>query len=168
MPSPAASEEQPTAAAAVLSVLKTSSWLLAEVAPVFSEHGITATRFDMLDALSRCLSGARPAELRAMLHLPAQTITGVLDQLETAGLVRRSRHPSDRRSTLVALTPAGRTAIDQICPDLIEVEEDCLTGLTPGEQRQLMSLLSKIQNRISQRRAAPGDDLRRAAGRAGA
>ena len=36
-----------------------------------------------------------------MLHLPAQTITGVLDQMEAAGLIKRSPHPSDPRSTLV-------------------------------------------------------------------
>jgi DNA-binding MarR family transcriptional regulator len=139
----------------VLSVLKTSSWLLAELAPVFTGHGITATRFDALDALSRFPAGARPAELRDMLHLPAQTITGVLDQLQAAGLARRSPHPRDRRSTLVELTPAGRAAVDQICPDLIAIEEDCLAGLSPAEQRQLITLLTKVQDRITLRRAGP-------------
>ena len=141
-------------ATAVLSILKTSSWLLAEVTPVFTGHGITATRFDALEALSRFPAGARPAELRDLLHLPAQTITGVLDQLQAAGLARRSPHPRDRRSTLVELTAAGRTALDQICPDLIKIEEDCLAGLSPTDQHQLTSLLTKIQDRITQRRAA--------------
>lgn len=146
--------DQPHATAAVLAIFKTSSWLLSEVNPVFGEYGITATRFDALEALSRCSAGARPAELRDMLHLPAQTITGVLDQLQAAGLVRRSPHPSDRRSTMVELTEAGRAAIDRICPPLIDIEEDCMSGLSPAEQRQLTDLLAKVQTRISQRRAA--------------
>jgi DNA-binding MarR family transcriptional regulator len=50
-----------------------------------------------------------------MLHLPAQTITSVLDRLQAAGLVSRSAHPSDRRSTIAELTPAGGQAIYQIC-----------------------------------------------------
>jgi DNA-binding MarR family transcriptional regulator len=137
----------------VLSVLKTSSWLLAELAPVFTRYGITATRFDILDALSRCPGGARPGDLRDLLHLPAQTITGVLDQLQAAGLVRRCPNPGDRRSTLVELTPEGHAAIDKICPDLITIEEDCLDGLSAEELRQLDGLLAKIQDRISRRRS---------------
>jgi DNA-binding MarR family transcriptional regulator len=145
------------AAAAVLAVFKTSSWLLHEVSPVFAGHGITATRFDALDALSRHGGTARPAELRDTLHLPAQTITSVLDQLQAAGLVSRSPHPSDRRSTIAELTPAGRQAIDRICPPLAGIEEDCMSTLSPPEQDQLIALLTKIQDRIAQRRrtAAP-------------
>jgi DNA-binding MarR family transcriptional regulator len=140
------------ATAAVLAIFKTSSWLLSEVSPVFAAHAITATRFDVLEALSRRGGAARPAELRDLLHLPAQTVTGVLDQLQAAGLVRRSPHPSDRRSTVAALTPAGRQAIDRICPPLIDIEQDCMSLLTPAEQDQLICLLTKIQDQIAQRR----------------
>jgi DNA-binding MarR family transcriptional regulator len=142
------------ATAAALAVVKTSSWLLHEVSPVFAEHGITATRFDALEALSRRGGTARPAELRDALHLPAQTITSVLDQLQAAGLVKRSPHPSDRRSTIAELTPAGRQAIDRICPPLTDIENDCMSALSQAEQDQLIKLLSKIQERIAQRRGA--------------
>jgi hypothetical protein len=92
---------------------------------VFSAQGISATRFDAL-VIARCGTGVRPAELRDRLHLPAQTVTGVLDQLEAAGLVRRpapgrpAEHPGvgDRRR-------AG--ALDRICPPLTEIE-DCWPG----------------------------------------
>lgn len=137
---------------AVLAIFKTSSWLLHEVNPVFAGHGITATRFDTLDALSRHGGTARPAELRDTLHLSAQTITSVLDQLQAAGLVSRSPHPSDRRSTIAELTPAGRQTIDQICPPLIDIENDCMSTLSQAEQHQLIALLTKIQERIAQRR----------------
>src|ERR1700752_2495037 len=111
---PAPASQRATAAA--LAVFKTSSWLRREVSPVFAEHSITATRFDALEALSRQGGTARPAELRDTLHPPAQTITSVLDQLQAAGLVSRSPHPSDRRSTIAELTAVGRQVIDQICP----------------------------------------------------
>lgn len=140
------------AATAVLAVLKTGSWLLHEVSPVFAEHGITATRFDALEALARHGGTARPAELRDTLHLPAQTITSVLDQLQAAGLVKRSPHLSDRRSTIAELTPAGRETVDRVCPPLIDIEKDCMSALSPTEQDQLISLLTKIQERIAQRR----------------
>jgi DNA-binding MarR family transcriptional regulator len=149
-PDPASASQR--AATAVLAVLKTSSWLLHEVSPVFAEHGITATRFDALEALSRHGGAARPAELRDTLHLPAQTITSVLDQLQAAGLVSRSPHPSDRRSTIAELTPAGRQTVERVCPPLTDIEEDCMSALSQAEQDQLISLLTKIQARIAQRR----------------
>jgi DNA-binding MarR family transcriptional regulator len=90
--------------------------------------------------------------LRDTLYLPAQTITSVLDQLQAAGLVSRSPHPSDRRSTIAELTSAGRQTIDRICPPLIDIEADCMSALSQAEQDQLISLLTKIQERIAQRR----------------
>ena len=99
----------------------------------------------------RC-AGGRPAELRDTLHLPARTITSVLDQLQAAGLVSRSPHPSDRSSTIAELTSAGRQTIDRICPPLIDIEADCMSALSQAEQDQLIGLLTKIQERIAQRR----------------
>ena len=87
-----------------------------------------------------------------MLHLPAQTITSVLDQLQAAGLVKRSPHPRDRRSTVAEITPAGRETIDRICPPLINIEEDCMSALSRAEQDQLIGLLARIRERIAQRR----------------
>jgi DNA-binding MarR family transcriptional regulator len=155
MPAASLSARQ-RATVTVLAIIKTSSWLLQELGPVFAGHGITATRFDALEALSRRGGAARPAELRNMLHLPAQTITSVLDQLQAAGLVTRSPHPSDRRSTLAELTPAGRQALDSICPPLIDVEQDCMSCLSQAEQDQLIGLLAKIQEHMAHRRRTAG------------
>jgi DNA-binding MarR family transcriptional regulator len=141
------------ATAAALAILKMSSWLLDELQPVFLDHGITATRFDTLDALSRTGTGTRPAELRDILHLPAQTLTGVVDQLEGVGLVRRVPNPADRRSILVELTERGQATIERVCPPLIDVEEDCLATLSPAERRLLVDLLAKIETRILERRS---------------
>jgi DNA-binding MarR family transcriptional regulator len=142
-----------SATGAVLAVLRTSSRLLEELEPVFAAHGTTASRFDVLDALSKCGGRGRPAELREALHLPAQTVTGVIDQLEGGGLVRRLPNPIDRRSVLVEITSAGRAAVDRICRPLIEVEEDCMAGLSQTERRRLAELLAKVEARITHRRA---------------
>ena len=120
---------------------------------MFAEHNTTASRFDTLEALSRKGGRARPGELRDMLHLPGQTLTGMIDQLEIAGLVRRSPNPADRRSTIVELTDTGRATVDRICPPLIDIEEDCMAALTSAEQREIVALLAKVDSRITQRRS---------------
>jgi MarR family transcriptional regulator, organic hydroperoxide resistance regulator len=54
--------------------------------------------------------GRAPAELLRAFGIQPSTLTGVLDRLETRGLVGRTPHPGDRRSYLLTLTPAGKRA----------------------------------------------------------
>jgi MarR family transcriptional regulator, organic hydroperoxide resistance regulator len=54
--------------------------------------------------------GQAPADLLRAFGIQPSTLTGVLDRLETHRLIRRSRHPTDRRSVLLVLTPAGQRA----------------------------------------------------------
>jgi len=54
--------------------------------------------------------GQSPADLLRAFGIQPSTLTGVLDRLEARRLIRRSRHPNDRRSLLLVLTPAGRRA----------------------------------------------------------
>ncbi len=53
--------------------------------------------------------GARKLSYLSRYHMVHQTtITLIVDQLEKRGLARRQPHPTDRRVSLAALTPAGR------------------------------------------------------------
>lgn len=54
--------------------------------------------------------GQSPADLLRAFGIQPSTLTGVLDRLETRRLIRRRRHPNDRRSVLLVLTPAGQRA----------------------------------------------------------
>jgi MarR family transcriptional regulator, organic hydroperoxide resistance regulator len=54
--------------------------------------------------------GQAPADLLRAFGIQPSTLTGVLDRVETRRLIRRSRHPTDRRSVLLVLTPAGQRA----------------------------------------------------------
>jgi MarR family transcriptional regulator, organic hydroperoxide resistance regulator len=54
--------------------------------------------------------GRTPAELLQAFGIQPSTLTGVLDRLESRGLIGRSRHPTDRRSYVLTLTPSGKRA----------------------------------------------------------
>jgi DNA-binding MarR family transcriptional regulator len=49
-----------------------------------------------------------PSELAARERIQRPTVTRLVAGLEEDGLVQRTRDPQDRRSSLVALSPAGR------------------------------------------------------------
>jgi DNA-binding MarR family transcriptional regulator len=49
-----------------------------------------------------------PSELAVRERIQRPTVTRLIARLEEDGLVQRTRDPQDRRSSLVALAPAGR------------------------------------------------------------
>jgi DNA-binding MarR family transcriptional regulator len=49
-----------------------------------------------------------PSELAVRERIQRPTVTRIVARLEERGLVQRTRDPQDGRSSLVALTPAGR------------------------------------------------------------
>jgi DNA-binding MarR family transcriptional regulator len=49
-----------------------------------------------------------PSELAVRERIQRPTVTRLIARLEEDGLVQRTRDPQDRRSSLVALSPAGR------------------------------------------------------------
>lgn len=75
-----------------------------------SESELHALRHLMKDDLG-------PADLARLLGVTAAAATGIVDRLEAHGHVERRPHPSDRRRTMVDLTPSGRTqAIGLLAP----------------------------------------------------
>lgn len=99
---------------------------------VLSEHvaelGLTPAEINTLANLS----DGRPRTVSALGRLvgaPPTTVTSVLDRLEGRGHVTRDRHPSDRRSVVVALTPAGREAAKTIRQAVSRLERRALAGL---------------------------------------
>jgi DNA-binding MarR family transcriptional regulator len=68
----------------------------------------TLPRFDYLAQLDRHPDGLRMNVLSRYLMVTGGNVTGLTDQLEKEGLVRREADPDDRRSFRVLLTDAGR------------------------------------------------------------
>ncbi len=97
-----------------------------------------------------------PVSQRAIsdhLGLDASDVVGVLDILETAGMVERRRDPDDRRRHAVVLTEAGEQASRRLVVLRSQVEARVLAGLEPEERRQLADLL----NRALRGHPAPAD-----------
>ncbi|RLV10482.1 MarR family transcriptional regulator [Streptomyces griseocarneus] len=57
-------------------------------------------------------SPARVSDLAARRHLAASTVSGLIGQMMTAGLVARTTDPDDRRASAVTLTDGGRAQLD--------------------------------------------------------
>jgi DNA-binding MarR family transcriptional regulator len=86
-----------------------------------------------------------PSALARSVGSRPTTMTGVLDRLESRGLIVRRAHPTDRRAVEIALTADGRTAATAVRRAYRQVERTALAGLdaaTLGAARQVLDALA--------------------------
>jgi DNA-binding MarR family transcriptional regulator len=112
----------------------------------YARYGISRGEFDVLAALRRSEAPHTlpPRRLSATLMLTTGGMTGRLDKLERAGLLRRSPDPHDRRGLQVTLTDEGLRLIDEAVGAGLAVQTAALSALDSGQAAQLADLLRPL------------------------
>jgi MarR family transcriptional regulator, multiple antibiotic resistance protein MarR len=85
-----------------------------------AQHGLTAGQFEFLRAIGDD-DGCRVGDLAAGFAITTGAASKNVDRLEAAGWIRRAPHPSNRRSSVLVLTDAGRAVLDAAGPTFDEV-----------------------------------------------
>ncbi|MET9683051.1 MarR family winged helix-turn-helix transcriptional regulator [Streptomyces coeruleorubidus] len=112
----------------------------------YARFGIGRGEFDVLATLRRAGEPytLSPRQLSATLMLTTGGMTGRLDKLERAGLLRRSPDPHDRRGLKVTLTEKGLELIDEAVGAGLAVQTEALSGLDAEQAGQLAELLREL------------------------
>lgn len=107
-----------------------------------SIHGISYSEYLVLYHLSTGPAVGRPRiELARAVGLSASGVTRLLTPMEKMGLVRKEGHPRDARMSLVVLTEAGRTILDDTTVTVEHVASDMLDSLPKAYQEALSRLV---------------------------
>jgi DNA-binding MarR family transcriptional regulator len=115
-----------------------------------SGGGLTYARLRLLEAL-HCGGPAIMRELGVQLGVSPRNMTAIVDGLEEARLVVRRPHPTDRRATLVELSPAGATEAEQALAPRLDAMAELFEVLSPEEQQQFFAALSRLVQVIDTR-----------------
>ena len=102
-----------------------------------AEHGLSPQQAKALLALDEALPMRRVAE---RVGVEPSNITGIVDRLQTRGLVERQADPTDRRIKLIATTDAGNSIAAELRGHL-RFASDPLVALTESQRRNLRDLL---------------------------
>ena len=86
-----------------------------------------------------------PTDIAERATITSGSVTSMLDTLEKRGFITRIPHPTDRRRLLVALTDAGRDAVDTFLPGVYQLQKDLMAPLSRAERQQLLALVAKVQ-----------------------
>jgi DNA-binding MarR family transcriptional regulator len=85
-------------------------------------------------------SGTQQA-LAATLQVDRTNLVGLLNELETGGLVTRRRSTDDRRRHIVEITDDGARRLAEVEVALAAAEDDLLSALDPEQRETLYRLL---------------------------
>lgn len=111
--------------------------------------GLSEGRFQILVRLKHQPSGRfTMGELAEILDVTPRTVTGLVDNLERAGLVKRVDDPNDRRSVYTELTDQGRERIETLWRETAGVQVALTQGLTRAELIQLRHLCLRLLQAI--------------------
>lgn len=130
---------------AVTSVMRAHQILLARVEAALRPYDLSFSRYELLRLLAFSRRGSLPitkASDRLQVHVTS--VTHAIRRLEADGLVQRVPHPTDGRTTLVAITDLGRSTVEDATVTLNEqVFADI--GMDVGESEALVSSIETLR-----------------------
>ena len=115
-------------------------------AAVAAQFRLSASAKQALAVLDGAGEPLEPGVIGERLLITSGSVTSLVDTLERAGYVTRSRHPDDRRKVLVEITDDGSALVDAMLPS-IHARERVIIGdaLDEKEQDTLLELVAKVQ-----------------------
>ncbi len=106
-----------------------------------ASHQLTGAQAKVLNMLS--LEPMPMRRIAVKLRCEPSNVTGIVDRLETRGLVERRPDPADRRVKLAAPTEAGTLTAERLRESL-DFAREPLAGLSAEERTVLRDLLKRM------------------------
>ncbi|MET4136717.1 DNA-binding MarR family transcriptional regulator [Pseudarthrobacter sp. PvP090] len=101
--------------------------------------------------------GVTPKALAAALNITTGSVTAMLDRLESKGFMVRKPHPTDRRSLLLQLSPAGTHAMQWSTEHFSEAAAAVLAGSSNETIADISTFLESIGQRLLAAAGAPDE-----------
>jgi DNA-binding MarR family transcriptional regulator len=125
----------------VVALLKRATALIERaIEPLYEGAPLTAPEVDLLIPLRHAEEPCIARRLAEHKGMSRAGISKALTKLEKRGLIERTPSSADRRASLVAVTEAGKAAVDALFPQHLAIEARLLAGLGPDRDRVVDAL----------------------------
>src|SRR5687768_2500119 len=151
-----------------LNLLRTGTALFVDFERLFKDAGLSEPQYNVLRILRGAGGDGLPStEIAGRMITRVPDITRLVDRLESAGLVERSRTAEDRRVVIVKVTRKALDLLASLDGPLLELHRSQLGHLTRAELAEFNRLLVKAREPKDGRPevTCDGDEVRR--GKAG-
>ena len=117
-------------------------------------HGVTPVQYAALQTVHNT-PGIDQRTLAGAIGFDTSTIAGVIDRLESRGLLQRSASPDDRRVRRLALTAAGHALLAALVPAMQRAQQRMLAPLPKAERSEFMRMLRVLVTSNNELSRAP-------------
>jgi DNA-binding MarR family transcriptional regulator len=107
------------------------------------EYGLRRPEYVVVYSLG-LRDGVTARDISLSYGFPKNSLSRAINALEAKGLIARRRHPEDKRSFVIKLTPGGRALFDATLPRFIALQDEMLKVLSAQERETLSVLLARI------------------------
>ena len=102
------------AMSAATSIMRAAQIVTARMDEALRPFDLSFARYEALVLLCFSRTGALPlGKMGDRLMLHPTSVTNIVDRLEAQGFAVRTKHPTDRRTTLAEITPEGRRVTEK-------------------------------------------------------
>lgn len=129
-----------------IGLIRAGAMLRDDMEQMLKPHGLTDQQYNVLRILRGAGAGGLCRnEIRDRMLNRSSDMTRLLDRMETAGLIQRSREVEDRRMVLTKITDRGMSLLASL-DDIATREQECrLQALDETQLATLLELLRAIQ-----------------------
>jgi MarR family transcriptional regulator for hemolysin len=126
--------------------------------------GLTRAQWQVLKEIY-VKEGINQGALAELLEVEPITVGRLVDRLESAGLIERRPHPSDRRAWSLYLLPAAHPLLDTLKVIAGQTRAELLQDMSDAEIDEAMRLLTKLKDNLTAIMSDEGDERRVGNGR---
>ncbi|MFD3695098.1 MarR family winged helix-turn-helix transcriptional regulator [Streptomyces sp. NPDC058646] len=109
---------------------------------VLRTYGLTMTQYTVLLVLTR-EGGMSGAQLARSCGVTQQSMSSVLANMESKGLIRRETSPVHAKVQIATRTDAGQELLDRAYQEVVILERALTDAFTPSEHAALCALLER-------------------------
>ena len=111
------------------------------------QYGLTRSQWQVLSKLA-VNEGIHQKGLADLLEIESITLVRLLDKMQERGLVERRPHPSDRRMTLLYLTPESHPLFAVMRSLGDQTRAETMSGFSEAESVQLQQFLARMRENL--------------------
>jgi MarR family transcriptional regulator, organic hydroperoxide resistance regulator len=112
------------------------------------DHGVNLPTYEFVQVISR-VRDCRVQDIAAELSITVGGTSKIVDRIEAAGLCARRANPSDRRSSIIELTPPGKRLASRAGATVDdELRKRIGTAMPERSLAQLTRTLTKLRSAV--------------------
>lgn len=124
-------------------LLRAREALMRRIRPYLQEHDLTEQQWRVLRVLDE-VGPLEPTELGERCVVLTPSLTRILGHLEKRQMIRREKHPTDKRKQVIHLADAGAQVIADIAPRAKVVYDELEQAFGRPQMNNLLNKLGKL------------------------